>query len=427
MRKFTTSTSLLFLVIVLLIAGCSQGTNKPADNKEPVEIIVWTPGGGSEDDAGQKFFQEMSDELKASDNITIKVEPQLLENYLNVIVTAGVAQSGFDIAFDWSGPTFEAKVKKGIFMDISDKVSEQELEQMLGVEGGMYQGKLYGLPYQMDMQLMFYNKSLFEKAGVTPEEFSGSWEGLKAAAEKLKNIGVSPMAFANKEGYMNEWHFFMGIGSLYKDNETYVKEFIEGDGHQFNDPRMLDIINNYKYAYDNGFFFPGATLDFGTNYIQSFMNQSSAVAFCGLSWYDQIKEAIGEENVGVMPWFSFTENAGKVYTSPIVHGVSSFTKHPEEALKVLQKISSKESADKVYTLLNKTPTHKAWDINNIKDNPVFQEAVELRNENSSVYPYNYSSSESLDIVYKEMSLVLSGDLSPEEWLKKMHEAQNTES
>ncbi|MEU9570191.1 extracellular solute-binding protein [Streptomyces massasporeus] len=52
---------------------------------------------------------------------------------------------------------------------------------------GQVNGVQYGLPFAASTRVLFYNKSLFAKAGITPP---GSWDDLAADAEALKAKGV---------------------------------------------------------------------------------------------------------------------------------------------------------------------------------------------------------------------------------------------
>ncbi|WP_079187591.1 extracellular solute-binding protein [Streptomyces sp. CB02414] len=52
---------------------------------------------------------------------------------------------------------------------------------------GQVNGAQYGLPFAASTRVLFYNKTLFEKAGVTPPK---SWDDLADAAEALKDEGV---------------------------------------------------------------------------------------------------------------------------------------------------------------------------------------------------------------------------------------------
>jgi multiple sugar transport system substrate-binding protein len=53
------------------------------------------------------------------------------------------------------------------------------------IDGLTYEGKIVGLTDNWDTQVMYYNRALFEKAGVEPPTADWTWDDYKAAAAKL--------------------------------------------------------------------------------------------------------------------------------------------------------------------------------------------------------------------------------------------------
>jgi sn-glycerol 3-phosphate transport system substrate-binding protein len=49
----------------------------------------------------------------------------------------------------------------------------------------VYEGKVYGVPFQRSTPVMYYNKDMFRAAGLDPEKPPVTWKELAAAAEKL--------------------------------------------------------------------------------------------------------------------------------------------------------------------------------------------------------------------------------------------------
>ena len=53
-----------------------------------------------------------------------------------------------------------------------------------------YNGKVYALPTDTDVRMLWYNKADFAKAGIAEPWAPKSWDDVKAAAQKLKDAGV---------------------------------------------------------------------------------------------------------------------------------------------------------------------------------------------------------------------------------------------
>jgi multiple sugar transport system substrate-binding protein len=49
----------------------------------------------------------------------------------------------------------------------------------------LYEGAPYGIPYETDVRVLFYNKSMFQEAGLDPESPPQTWADLEEVADKL--------------------------------------------------------------------------------------------------------------------------------------------------------------------------------------------------------------------------------------------------
>ena len=72
-----------------------------------------------------------------------------------------------------------------------------------------YNGKQYGIPWDMGMIGFWYNKALFEQAGITAPP--ATWDEYLAAVGKLKAAGITPLAIAGKDEWpsMHLWTYLV--------------------------------------------------------------------------------------------------------------------------------------------------------------------------------------------------------------------------
>ncbi len=92
----------------------------------------------------------------------------------------------------------------GIFADITDVMASEEnlkdyYEQIIATT--MYEGKQYSVPFMSNNQGIWYNKDMFEAAGIT--KIPESYEEIRDAAKKLTKDGVygfGMSAVQNEEG-----------------------------------------------------------------------------------------------------------------------------------------------------------------------------------------------------------------------------------
>ena len=88
-------------------------------------------------------------------------------------------------------PLHELIAETGVAIDTRD---------FIGPVAGYYSaadGKLMALPFNSSTAIAFYNKDMFQRAGLDPNSFPATWEGVEQAARKLKDAGIAcPMTTA---------------------------------------------------------------------------------------------------------------------------------------------------------------------------------------------------------------------------------------
>src|SRR5690606_7981571 len=118
-------------------------------------------------------------------NVKIEITP--LENQAFKSRLTTVAQSGElpDIFQSWGGGILQSQVEAGLVKDITADV-ESWTDTLLPQALKPYQadGKTYGIPFDMGMVGFWYNKELFQKAGI--EEVPDTWDEFLDAVRALK-------------------------------------------------------------------------------------------------------------------------------------------------------------------------------------------------------------------------------------------------
>jgi raffinose/stachyose/melibiose transport system substrate-binding protein len=237
-KKFTTILCLLVALIMLLAAcggtepevdepqagGETVAEEEPVAEEEAVEEEPEAEEPMEEEAAGepvtiewwhiqsdpgphQDAWQEMADAYMAEHpNVTIDIT--ILENEAFKQRLTTVMQSGDppDLFQSWGGGTMNTYAEAGLMRDISP-----ELEGGWGDSFGAgalgvysYQGKYYGVPWDMGMVGFWYNTDLFAEAGIDgPPE---TWEEFLADVQTLKDAGITPIALG--EGEQWPGHFY---------------------------------------------------------------------------------------------------------------------------------------------------------------------------------------------------------------------------
>src|SRR5271168_3901045 len=108
--------------------------------------------------------------------------------------------------YSWSGGVMQAQAKAGFLKDISADVGAvQATMAATSVDAFKVDGKTVGLPFEVGEVAFYYNKKLFEKAGVKAEDIK-SWDDFLSAVKKLKAAGIVPIVVGAGEKW--PMHFY---------------------------------------------------------------------------------------------------------------------------------------------------------------------------------------------------------------------------
>ncbi|WP_027408401.1 ABC transporter substrate-binding protein [Anoxybacteroides tepidamans] len=201
LKKWVAAAGVTSMLFGSALAGCSNGEEKTAgkanegakDEKVEVTLAGW---GGNPTE--QKLLQQTLDEFeKKHPNIKVKYEV-ISDQYMDVIKTRLVGGEGPDVFYL---DAFEAPalIKTGVLEPLDHYVTDDfdinDFEKPLLDAFKGEDGKIYGFPKDYSTLALFYNKKMFQEAGL---EVPKTWDELREAAKKLTKgkkvygFGVAP-------------------------------------------------------------------------------------------------------------------------------------------------------------------------------------------------------------------------------------------
>ena len=190
-------------------ATAAPATEAPAtEAAAPVTVEWWHI---SKDEPGKSLFQGIADAYMAA-HPNVKINVTVLENEAFKTKLATQMQSGTppDLFQSWGGGTMAAQADAGMLKDITaDVASWKDTVNPGAVSIYAYNGKQYGMPWDMGMIGFWYNKALFAKAGITAPPTT--WDEYLTAVTKLKDAGIAPLAIAGKDMWpsMHLWTYLV--------------------------------------------------------------------------------------------------------------------------------------------------------------------------------------------------------------------------
>ncbi|MBI4028497.1 MAG: sugar ABC transporter substrate-binding protein [Verrucomicrobia bacterium] len=164
-----------------LLAGC--GKNR-AEGEKPVELVLLTAG-GSPDAACLKQIERLQ---KDHPDIHVEIITAPGNEYYTKAMTMMAGRARLDVV--WMGSGFDMFASRGALLDLNSQIKKDpdfDLSAYFApiVKRYQYEGKFYGFPYGIDIQVMAYNQDLFDKAGAPHMNDSWTLEDLVGAARKL--------------------------------------------------------------------------------------------------------------------------------------------------------------------------------------------------------------------------------------------------
>ena len=208
------------------LGGLSRGASAQA---KEMDFWYW---GEQELPGLQKYVNDSVAAYKAA---TVKPMLQDTAVVISQFQTAAAAGNAPDIQYLWNGIYHMESVwlgyVKGLKGLVKDDVLQASNPTLLSHFGGdIYRTGWYPLP-----MFWCYNKTLFEKAGLDPENPPKTWDELLAACDKLKSSGVEPLGGGIQDGYWSEWYITHSLPQQLDTLGEAVELFI-GD-KDFRDPK----------------------------------------------------------------------------------------------------------------------------------------------------------------------------------------------
>ncbi|UZW66982.1 extracellular solute-binding protein [Priestia flexa] len=197
----------LFFVSLLLsvLTSCgSSNAQTETENKETEQVVLTIRNPKVE--IATQFEQMVQEYERQNPNVKIHVETVggASDDFSDIIAQIAAGQGtdiftniGYDATKEWINYLEDLSSQPWVEKAYPDTLKPITLED-----------KVYGMPMDIEGFGIVYNRELFQKAGI--QSIPRTYSELKVAAEKLKNIGVTP--FAN--GYYEEWKLGYHLTSL---------------------------------------------------------------------------------------------------------------------------------------------------------------------------------------------------------------------
>ncbi|SDP41493.1 multiple sugar transport system substrate-binding protein [Actinopolyspora xinjiangensis] len=184
------------MALTLVTSGCAGGvSSRPPD--VVVELDHYTSAEAS------RQFRSVLDRCAERFGLRIRRQNVPVDQLMPKVLRDATAHSLPDLLFV-DNPDLKTVAETGALTELGQYGLSGEGYFPGIVEAGKYRGELYGLAPGVNGLALFYNRTVFERAGLEPPE---TWRELRATAEALTNgstHGIAFSAIASEEG---AWQF----------------------------------------------------------------------------------------------------------------------------------------------------------------------------------------------------------------------------
>lgn len=231
MKKSLSPILALILAMLFLLSACSPtagnesdspedngqtGTqeSQPADEPITITYMNFNASGGNEETL-QRMYEAFHKEYP---NITVKIETIASSDYftqLQTRVAGGTAPDCYELNIE----NFAAYANKGVLEEITG-VDLSGLDET-ALSAFSVGGKQYGLPGNFSNVVLFYNKDLFDQAGIDYPTNDWTQDDVQVAAEAIRALGDNIYGYYQPLTY-NEFYKSVAWfgGSLLNDELT---------------------------------------------------------------------------------------------------------------------------------------------------------------------------------------------------------------
>ncbi len=349
------------LMITTVTVGCNNNNDGNGNEDEvkkteegqesektQINFVLWDYSEDTYDHAMVKTFEEQNDSYE------VKVTSAPNKDYETKLTTMISGGSDVDVFLGKSNTVYPQLVDMGFGKDITEKVKDEiDLEQFGTVLNNQYEidGKYYGLPYRTNDWVLYYNKDIFDDAGVSYPTNDMTWEEARDLANKVTSgEGVNKIygiGFQPKPGFILP----MMVGNIpdFKIYESDLSGLLKPleyfNALQYEDKVLQEYAESKSMSQDQTYFFKGQIAMY---YNGSWFGQMLSDADLDFDW-----------GIAKAPYWEGTEQAVFVTSTPVM--INADAKNEEGAFELLKFFVGEEGA-KVMAEKKMIPSYQSEEV-----------------------------------------------------------------
>ncbi|RRD31102.1 sugar ABC transporter substrate-binding protein [Streptococcus minor] len=328
------------LATATLLAACSgskgsdsSSSSSNTSGKTEISYAIW--------DSGQEpGIRKIADKFEEK-NPDIRVNIQVVDwdNYWTMLEAGATGGSLPDTFWMHSNEIYRYGSNE-MLLPLDDYLAKSKDAKLENFPDGLNEiyninGKQYAVPKDFDTIGLWYNKKMFDEAGIAYPDDTWDWDKLKEVAKKLTKSDGSQYGFgaglSNQEGYYN---------FIYQNGGTVITDDMKSG---YDNPKTVEALD-YYFSFVKEKLSPSLTVD--KERAEAFQNGQVAMSLFG-SWNlsgftanDYIRE---NADVAVLP--KGPDGTRATIFNGLGNAIAANTENPEASWKWVEYLSSKEAQE----------------------------------------------------------------------------------
>lgn len=256
MKKKLVSILLVAAMTATMVAGCGENSSESTDQAGDAGTSDTTEAGDAAadktdetaegekvtltwaiwDQATTAYWDALADAyMVANPNVTIEMVDLGSADYMTVLATELSGEgSDFDVVTIKDVPGYATLVQKNAIISLDDYIAADgvDLAQYAGATDQVtVDGSLYELPFRNDFWVLYYNKDVFDAAGVDYPTNDMTWEEYDALAREVTDTTFGSQVYG---AHYHTWRSTIGLMAVLDGEHTildgeysYMKPYYE--------------------------------------------------------------------------------------------------------------------------------------------------------------------------------------------------------
>ena len=379
LKRAAGTATALALPGALAACGSDEGSTSSGGGGSSAKQSVGTVtfGSNASDAVPKAAYQKVFAGFKQSTGGDVKVntvDHNTFQEQINSYL-----QGKPDDVFTWfAGYRMQFFAQRGLATDINDvwgEVGSNYSDALKKASTGL-DGKQYFIPFYYYPWALFYRKSVFEKGGY---EIPKTLDELKTLAGQMKKDGLTPIAFADKDGWPAMGTF--DILNLRINGYDFHMQLMKGQA-AWTDPKVANVFNTWRELMP--FHQSGSLGRTWQEAAQSLANKKTGMYLLGMFVGQQFEGEAHDD----LDFFNFPEVDSNVGADTLDAPIDGFmlSKKPknEEGAKALLKYLASAQAQNTYLQSDPNNIATVKDADTSGYSELQKKAVELINGASNI-------------------------------------------